>query len=60
MAKIIIWENWFFLFIIENTIGIAYPSGPGTPGPPKHINYYALGGGGQDCNFEELDLLLYR
>ena len=37
------------MFIIENTKKTVYPKGPGTPGPPNHINYYGLGTGGLDC-----------
>ena len=34
--------------IIEYIRKTIYPKGPGTPGPPKRINYYALGTGGLD------------
>ena len=40
-------------------MGIVYPKGPWTPGPPNHINYYILGLGGLVYHFGELDLFVY-
>ena len=60
VAKIIIWENWICLRIIENTREIVYPKGPGPIGRPNHINYYTLGIGGQDYHLGEFDLFVYH
>ena len=48
------------MFTIWIAKKIAYLKGPGTPGPPNNINYYALGDGGLDYHLGELNLFVYH
>ena len=57
---IVIWENWICLFRIENRRDIAYPKGPGTPGPQNHLKLYIIGPGGLDYHLGELQLFVYQ
>ena len=41
-------------------MGIAYPKGPGTFGPPKYINYYILWIGCQDYHLGKLNSFIYQ
>ena len=56
---IIISENLICWFTIGNTFKIIYPTNPGSPGLPNHINCYILRFGRLGYLLGELNLFLY-